>query len=89
MSNEPSEPPEQIDPNDPTDLYGDILGPGGPAKSITGKWRLTGEDLELTEIVRDGQEVEVAPAALKCFNTGVIRVETGGEDGRQYVFSKP
>jgi len=54
-----------------------------PATAIEGIWSLKDETLTFSEIQIDGREPKKEPVELRCFNTGVTRIQT---DEAQYVF---
>jgi hypothetical protein len=67
----------------PTDLVLALLGDVAKVKRIQGKWKITGQNLQL--VVDTGNEAETKETSMPIMNTGVIRVTT---PAAQYVFTK-
>ncbi len=72
----------------PTELVDAILGEDSAVKprtvkQITASWSIKGETLTMDEIRYDDNRFD-GSRTLRIFNTGVIRIEAGGD---QYVFS--
>jgi hypothetical protein len=66
----------------PKDVLDTLLGPGGVAQSVTGKWNLADGQLSLTELAADCKAAPKQPV-LPVYRTGPIRVQFGES---QYVF---